>query len=767
MDIHALQVSLLGGRVFFKGIRYHGVNETFFIHGGFITWHYWKHAVKQTDLNNQTQPGQNDNDSGQNHSLGEQGGLKKADTLPCRITLKFYGLEWFVYNRTPAYDSMLAGFGVPNDDDASYPSLSPTRPRSQQYAEKEPGSSKERASAPSISSVSRPMPDHANAPGNAFGQARGDGQGSDDQSESASGQEIGDSLSRLLHLLPLKLVCDKGAIVLGNQNTTSVLTITFGGATGSIEASDAGPLDLYRQTFSFQLSHPIIQIRPNPDYKRNQFAAGKTFSSPQDDSTKTERKRDRIFNYQRQKRRVWHSIRDLIPYFQTSVESFHAQDKHGDTMPRAQHETPGDVRWAGLSRYLDESSQDDHEEWNTVEYGRFSTILDSPSVTLSYFWDIAGCVRASHVNSTSSARRPSPDINGAPPPEWGIDAKVEGGSINYGPWADRERVGIQNIFFPNFYRSSEPSHPLAPGELRRSTVFRLRIELSEETTLRIPTREQSKDWQWRGRGNTIRGASKLKEQQRRQSRNQEGEKGHVGPDIRPFGWLSLRVAGDSTINYTMDMAASQSGFANQLDFDLRESRMTSSVNHGLLWQCPRQFVTCDLSTPLSWNDLRTWRFKAESQSMELFLLRDHIFLLTDLVSDWGSGPPPDYHAFVPFIYKLNLSFSSLQLFVNVNDSNIINNPSDLDDNRFLLIKSNELTSEVSIPLNKLKPVQNAVDFKVNLNDGTIEFLAPSWDTFHTFLQDKSAATLQNLVIDGSYNYFLSTSPELTDRKSVV
>lgn len=762
MDIHALQVSLLGGRVFFKGIRYHGVNETFFIHGGFITWHYWKHAVKQTDLNNQTQPGQNDNDSGQNHSLGEQGGLKKADTLPCRITLKFYGLEWFVYNRTPAYDSMLAGFGVPNDDDASYPSLSPTRPRSQQYAEKEPGSSKERASAPSISSVSRPMPDHANAPGNAFGQARGDGQGSDDQSESASGQEIGDSLSRLLHLLPLKLVCDKGAIVLGNQNTTSVLTITFGGATGSIEASDAGPLDLYRQTFSFQLSHPIIQMRPNPDYKRNQFAAGKTFSSPQDDSTKTERKRDRIFNYQRQKRRVWHSIRDLIPYFQTSVESFHAQDKHGDTMPRAQHETPGDVRWAGLSRYLDESSQDDHEEWNTVEYGRFSTILDSPSVTLSYFWDIAGCVRASHVNSTSSARRPSPDINGAPPPEWGIDAKVEGGSINYGPWADRERVGIQNIFFPNFYRSSEPSHPLAPGELRRSTVFRLRIELSEETTLRIPTREQSKDWQWRGRGNTIRGASKLKEQQRRQSRNQEGEKGHVGPDIRPFGWLSLRVAGDSTINYTMDMAASQSGFANQLDFDLRESRMTSSVNHGLLWQCPRQFVTCDLSTPLSWNDLRTWRFKAESQSMELFLLRDHIFLLTDLVSDWGSGPPPDYHAFVPFIYKLNLSFSSLQLFVNVNDSNIINNPSDLDDNRFLLIKSNELTSEVSIPLNKLKPVQNAVDFKVNLNDGTIEFLAPSWDTFHTFLQDKSAATLQNLVIDGSYNYFLSTSPELTD-----
>src|SRR5699024_9793066 len=129
-----------------------------------------------------------------------------------------------------------------------------------------------------------------------------------------------------------------------------------------------------------------------------------------------------------------------------------------------------------------------------------------------------------------------------------------GGSINYGPWADRERVGLQNVFFPNFYRSSNPSQPLTVGDLRRNSVFKFRIELSDETTLRIPTREQSKDWQWKGRGNTIKGASKMREQQRRQSGNKEGDKGHIGPDIRPFGWLSLRVAGDSTISYTMDMA---------------------------------------------------------------------------------------------------------------------------------------------------------------------------------------------------------------------
>jgi hypothetical protein len=36
------------------------------------------------------------------------------------------------------------------------------------------------------------------------------------------------------------------------------------------------------------------------------------------------------------------------------------------------------------------------------------------------------------------------------------------------------------------------------------------------------------------------------------------EKGYLGPEIRPFGWLSLCVAADSTINYTMDMVGDRS-----------------------------------------------------------------------------------------------------------------------------------------------------------------------------------------------------------------
>lgn len=776
VDIHALQISLLGGRIFFKGIRYHGVNETFFIHGGFIAWHYWRRSVKQTDLfniecngrqgtNESKYPTGGGNGNSKYDSAGEQGGLKGADTLPYRINIQLYGFEWFIYNRTPAYDSILASFGVPvqgqeppSDYNASFSSQPPAKPESKRSVGEDAVDTSIRNNPTTSSSA----PDRKSALGSTSGASK-EGRGStESQGQKGAGQEMGVIMSKLLKLLPMQVTCNKGAIVIGNENTRSVLTSMFDSATGSIEAGVAGPLDLYRQILSFQLSHPVIQMRRNPDFKQNQLAAAKALSSTREDQPGTKRKRDTLFNYRFQKRRIWHSVKDLVPYFQSSVESFHSP-KHAGTPQKNWTGTPDEIRWVGLSRYLDETSQDDREKWNSVEYGRFSTLLDSPSMTVTYYWDIPGRVVSHDAAASSSFRNTSLDVNDTLPPEWGVDVKLEGGTINYGPWADRERVGLQNAFFPNSYRSSEPAAPPAPGGMRQSTVFRFRVEINDELTLRIPTREQSKDWQWKGRADTIGSTSRSnKQQQRRQSRQKEGDKGHLGADIRPFGWLSLRVDRDSTIDYTMDMVARNTGYFNQLSLDLRKSRLLSSVNHGMLWQCPRQLVTCDLSNPLTWNTLRTWDFNVESQDLELFLLRDHIFLLTDLVTDWSSGPPPDYHTFVPFIYNLNLSFSNFRLFVNVNDLNIISNPADLDDNRLVVIKGRELTSNIAIPLKRYKPDQNTVGFNVDLHNGEVDFLTPLWDTLHTFLQDKSTGSLQSLSIDGSYNYYLTTASNLTD-----
>ncbi|KAL1987802.1 hypothetical protein VTN96DRAFT_2205 [Rasamsonia emersonii] len=778
VDIQALQISLLGGRIFFKGIRYHGVNETILVHGGYVTWNYWKRAVKRVDLarasGSKCRPGSSqrnsdavsgsDHDSEHAANRGETGGVAEADRLPCRIVITVYGLEWFIYNRTPAYDDILSGFASAGDQDSvTHGSRSPSPgAKSTGYASSRQGSGKGLSARPTRTSSDPSIRESSSAR-----NSHAESTVSSDQHVDAVDSDTEDSISKLLQLLPVKVECTKGAIVAGNENTRSVLTVTFEKATGLIDASDAGPLDLYRQIFTFEFTHPIIQLRPNPDFKYLQLeaAAAHTLSSMPVDEKRKGHKRATLFNYQRKKREIWHSIRDLIPYFQKSVESFHVDSHHErgpNTISASRTGLSPETRWLGLTRYLDENT-DEHEGWNSVEYARFSTLVDCPALTLTYYWDIPGRVPSEQAELSSSIRKVSQDINGSNPPEWGLDLKIDGGTINYGPWADRERVGLQNVFFPNPYRSAQPAEPLTPGAWRRSTVFRVRVEINQDTTLRIPTREESKDWQWKGRADAIRGVSKLKKQkQKRQWRNKEGEKGTVGPEIRPFGWLSLRVSRDSTITYNMDMVPSKTGYHNYLTLDLRESRMSSSVNHGLLWQCPRQIISCDLSNSLTWNSLHQWEFKVESRDMELFLLRDHIFLITDLVSDWTSGSAPDYYTFVPFIYNIKLLFTNFQLFMNVNDSNIINNPSDLDDNTFVVVKGKQLTSHVGIPATKYKPEENTVTFELKLEDGGLDLLTPLWHTLHTFLRDKSVATLNDLIINGSYTYNSATSSALTD-----
>ncbi|PGH32090.1 hypothetical protein GX50_05106 [[Emmonsia] crescens] len=795
IDIHALQISLLGGRIFFKGFRYHGENETILVQSGYLTWRYWLRSVRKVDLSRSSgdgaessrQPmGESDSEESirsPSPRTGERGGITEANRLPCRLEMTLQGLEWFVYNRSAAYDSILAGFGYTpgmepgssdndqndytgkNNDEELEPRNS-AQTGNGSTGSKDFAKSRSRVKTTTSPSSQSERSTTANIPRTRPSRNESTSQEFPNSCSASSTAEV--SRSKLLALLPLRLVCNKGAMIIGNENTKTFLTTKFERASGQIDARSTGPLDMFRQIFEFRLCHPVVQMKPNPDFKQSQQAAASGLRESNGDE-ETERNEQGLHSrYQHHRRRIWYNVRDLIPYFQSSVESFHIGARNetrgaGSTSP-TRTGLPGESRWLGLTRYLDEDDRDAHEGWSAIEYGRSSTLVDCPSLRFNYYWDVPGKVPRSGMDSRLSVHKLSHDISGADPPEWGMHLCVKGGTINYGPWADRERVGIQTIFFPNFYRDSQPSPPLESDALRQSTKFKLTIDIEQDTTLRIPTREASKDWLWKGRVDAVGGVSKLKSQkEKKHPRNKDAEKSTHGPDIRPFGWLAIRIAANSTIRYSMDMVASSAGYQNQLDLDLCGSRVTSSVNHGPLWSSGAQKISCDLSNPLKWNILHTWSVNIDSQNLELFLLRDHIFLLTDLVNDWTSGPPSDFYTFVPFRYNINFSFTNFKLFMNVNDSNIINNPSDPNDNTFLVIHSENLTSHVTIPAEEYKPKRNAVGFDANLSNGSVELVTPLWNTQRVFLQDNSVATLKGLSLTGSYKYNSDTSSALTDR----
>lgn len=695
----------------------------------------------------------------------EKEGKSDDDELPCRLEMSFHGLEWFVYNRSDAYDSILAGFGhIPRNEenDSQYEnqyrsktekqpaSMSSSVPVSTEMSSaSKDGEGPQNIRLRNSAMSSKNLPTRNDTPASSFSNAPSNAQ-------CQSGP-----IFKILELLPIGVKCQKAAMILGNENTQTVLTLAADRAVGEIDADVASsPLDVYKQIFSFEFDHPVMRMRPNPDFKHPQLAGDNKLDMAKEDKRKQSRHKFRSW-FRHQLRGAYHSLKNFVPYYlQNSVESLNPNPQHRDDWWRKR--AFGEDHWIGLTRYIDEEDWDEHEGWTSVEYGRFSTLLDCPSMQFTYIWDIAGTVPFEIPEPESSVYRIPKDINGADPPEWSASLTIRGGMINYGPWADRERARIQNVLFPNFYRDSEVAGPLSPGSQRVSTVFRLLVDVEEGTTFRIPTREPSKDWLWKGRAEAVRGASKANTtKDKKRSRGKDTEGSH-GPNVRPFGWLELHVSANSTINYTMAMAATKDGFYSRIELDLQDTSVSTSVNHQDMWKAGRQIVSCDLSTPVGWNALRMWTFEVDSESIDLFLLRDHIHLLNDLAADWTSGPSPDFYTFVPFQYNFSLLFRNFRLFLNVNDTNIIDDPVDLNDNAFLIIKGNTVTLQASYPATNYRPTKASVPFNLVLQDGSIDLSTPVWNTQHTFMSNPCVATMGALTIEGNYTYYFETLPSLND-----
>lgn len=769
VDVQALQFSLLAGRIFFKGVRYHGRNQTILVHDGYITWRYWLRHVEEPDY--QRSPGASNaaksaRDATGDHDnerettgRGESEVDRRVKELPCRVLVKSRGVEWFIYNRSPAYDtifeSMREGDGSKHSRDTS-PAPRDLRPWE---------NVSENVVYPQVNHAGTEDKDNRRSEVDEIK----DGVLSSSISTSSSAKDsapYNNPPPALVNILPIRIECNRGAIVMGNRNTRSILTVRFDSAHGQIDARRSRPVDQYKQTFDFDFVHPVIAFKHNKDYTEPSVSEGAQTCSGGIKGGNERAWWSEHVQCMKRMSNAWNSILDYLPYRKRFVESLNRPPPAfaaGNTIIGDNAGLYGQNKWLGLTRYLDEDDDlVEQERWKAIEYGEFPIVVDSPSLSMSFYWDVPGLVPDT-INSAPNALAGSVvDINGDAPPDWAIELKVRGGTINYGPWADRQRADMQAVFFPAPYKDASPAASLGPGQFRISTVLRVTIEIEKETILRVPTREGSKDWRWKGRSmDPVRKSTKQKKS-KTHGKADESKTAETSPRDRPFGWLDIKVMPDSTVSFSMDLLARDNGYRNLVDLDIRGLEISSSVNHGLLWRSRSQVISCDLSNPLRWNGLRQWRIDIQDNSLELFILRDHMFLLTDLIDDWTSGPAGDFYTYIPFEYSIGLSFSDLRLYVNANDSNIINNPSDPHDNTFIVIWARELRADLVIPSKDFRPARSKVGFDVDAHDGGLKLLTSPRNTQHTFLDDSDVASLEDLRIKGSYNYFTTTSPSLTD-----
>lgn len=177
-------------------------------------------------------------------------------------------------------------------------------------------------------------------------------------------------------------------------------------------------------------------------------------------------------------------------------------------------------------------------------------------------------------------------------------------------------------------------------------ALKIYVDFGQSTTVRVPTRESSKDWRHDG----LADSTSIRDSTHRR-----------------YGWLDFCIGADSSITFVLPMVASSAGYDTMLELHIDQLCIFSSLNYQKFFETRLCRVSCQLPSPLVWDATHHWTINVNMQQPELFLLRDHTYLLTDLIRDWTSGPPVDYDHFVPFLYNVNLNISDYRLHIYLNE----------------------------------------------------------------------------------------------------
>ncbi|KAF7321613.1 hypothetical protein MKEN_00682400 [Mycena kentingensis (nom. inval.)] len=670
LEIGSIHFSLLSGRVLFKDVAYHSGNQTIRIVKGQLEWRYW---IRRPASAHDIAPPRAMDD------------LKQTRSSSCRVQISLQGVEWYLYNRTAAYDSIVAQLGVKVPPDTSRPASRNTGHQSSTQA----------GYSPSVLVGAMHVP--------AFLQK--------------AAHWVRQELPTLdpKDLLPLGVEVTNGAITCGNPSTPNLLVVEFKRTEGMFGiVQSRSKHDLYKQLLHFVFQQPIVRYVQNDNYRGPMTATGELLHIP----VKKYSKRDHLSRYLSYEGfvRTWRNLKlySLMRKYPTNDDFEHRN-------------IPKPTRSGGKHKSIDEETPVG-ADFTSLEYAIERKILEAPALELTYYTDVVGEVPALPHSIDIG---PGDIGNGDMGPEWGVDLVIRGGILRYGPWADRQRAELQKTFFPPTYQNFEQTPRLKPGDKRVWTAMQVFVELRDDTTLYIPFREASKNWQWDGQT----------AMQRRPKRREPAS-------------IHVTVGDRSSINYILPMVANSAGYESVLEVHLDTVAVTSSLND-------IQLVRGELPSPLQWNALRTWKFAISLRLPVLYLLRDHINMFTDLAKDWASGPPSDYHRFVPTKYAVDLDLHHYELNLYVNDNNIVDKPLVREENALLTARGIRLRSANSIPSDLFRPEATTVPFSVEMPDVAFNLSLPRWNTWalHAPSEGTNIAKIRLLKLDGSYRYFSDVSED--------
>ncbi|KAK7692730.1 hypothetical protein QCA50_004363 [Cerrena zonata] len=704
VSIGSISFSVLAGRISFKDLRYHSANQTILVVKGQISWRYWiRVPVEEDDLIHA-------------RVIGEGIQLKSKTPLSCRVNISLQGLEWSLYNRTAAYETIIASMEASDE-----------HPEHEHESRRPSGDGI--ASVRKIFSRSSAAPDSSilGPPGSLISSLYRKAPSFLRKTAAWIRAQLPNLDPR--DLLPVGLEATTAAITLGNPSTPHMLVAEFSKANGTYGVVPArSKHDFYRQVLNITFKDASIRYLENANYQQKMSDQGRQIHT----------------TIQRSQHPTFRHLGHLsFPIFQKLWK--HLKLWKHSTNPFSKPPKPTFPHPAASwnRRKAAKSSEDATPlgaDFEKLEYAKEPKILECPRLELLYYADVVGVVPM--VPEAAAALDPQDIGNGDVPPEWGIDLALNGGSLRYGPWADRQRAHLQQTFFPSMFQDVTPHARLRPGDMRMWTHFKLFLELREGVVLQVPFREASKNWQWDGKFNVPN-----------------------RPKLREAASIHVKAGDTSTITYLMPMNANSRGYEPTLEVHLDTVSITTSLNDIRLLQAGSCRVRADLPSPLSWRGERQWTFGITLRQPVIYLLRDHANMLSDLGRDWASGPPGDYHRFIPMLYAVEVDLQAYELNTYVNDQNIIDKPLIREENALLTLHGARLVNSIRIPLTKFRPVSTAVSFTIDAPDVGVRLSLPRWNThsIYPIPHRTEIGRIGNFHLDASYRYFAEVHSEDIDQ----
>ncbi|KAJ3333901.1 hypothetical protein HDU76_001382 [Blyttiomyces sp. JEL0837] len=465
-------------------------------------------------------------------------------------------------------------------------------------------------------------------------------------------------------LLPLEFVGTKGAIVIGNNDLPTLLILHYKEMTGILGTVDSpSKLDYRRQFVRTSLEDYQLSFRANGDYREPSLNQAAR-------------------------------MRTQAPPKKTFLSRRRSPD--------IEMENTAGFEWAGLARYKVEDDTVFRRKPFLSEYAKVEQVADGKYLKVFYYSDDAGPV-VDEVESETTT------------PESGVELKFIKSSIHYGPWAERQS-----------YRHSHPSPIAQIGEMRVHEEFRLQLVLDKDSTCRLPTREDSKDWKFFD------------------DRVAENE-----TDLRGTGYTTRTRS---------------NGFKSRLSCFLNGLTVTSSINYSELLVSESLKVEVDMPTPLKWNGEHLWRIAVSGKSSKIYLLRDHITLVQDLLKDFSAGRPTDSLYFIPTRYTVDINLENAEVVLCTNECNVIYQANDNNDNSLQIVKVSRLQSQLVIPFLLAEPTTYRIRFSAEAENVTAMTSFPQSHTIGAFAstEAKDLAYLGEVSLSGMYEYHRQIDPSFLD-----